>query len=205
MNKKAEYFISTKMQELAKACRLNGLPLTPQRRAILETLAGRKDHPSADELFDEVKARFEGISRTTVYRVLDTLVKIGVVQKINTHEARARFDADTTRHHHLLCIGCGMLGDLGEWRIDDLSPDHINLNGFRLMDFSIQFTGLCAECLAGAEPTGRRARPLPTTAQGENMKKWRCTICDYIHEGPEPPDTCPECGAGKENFEAVEE
>ncbi len=35
------------------------------------------------------------------------------------------------------------------------------------------------------------------------MKKWRCVICDYIHEGPEPPDVCPECGAGPESFEEV--
>ena len=37
------------------------------------------------------------------------------------------------------------------------------------------------------------------------MKKWRCTICGYIHEGDEPPETCPICGAGREQFEAVEE
>ncbi|GFE58883.1 rubredoxin-like domain-containing protein [Geobacter sp. AOG1] len=33
------------------------------------------------------------------------------------------------------------------------------------------------------------------------MKKWRCVICDYIHEGLEPPETCPECGASRDNFE----
>jgi rubrerythrin len=32
------------------------------------------------------------------------------------------------------------------------------------------------------------------------MKKWRCIICDYVHDGPEPPEVCPECGASKENF-----
>lgn len=36
------------------------------------------------------------------------------------------------------------------------------------------------------------------------MKKWRCIICDYIHTGDEPPDTCPDCGASKDNFELVE-
>jgi rubrerythrin len=35
------------------------------------------------------------------------------------------------------------------------------------------------------------------------MKKWRCVICDYIHEGPEPPDVCPECGAGSDSFEEI--
>jgi rubrerythrin len=35
------------------------------------------------------------------------------------------------------------------------------------------------------------------------MKKWRCVICYYLHEGPEPPEVCPECGAGGDNFEEV--
>ena len=37
------------------------------------------------------------------------------------------------------------------------------------------------------------------------MKKWECTVCGYIHEGDEPPDVCPICGAGKEYFKEVEE
>jgi rubredoxin len=36
-------------------------------------------------------------------------------------------------------------------------------------------------------------------------KKWRCTVCDYVHEGPEPPEVCPVCGAGRDKFVAVEE
>ena len=38
---------------------------------------------------------------------------------------------------------------------------------------------------------------------GSSMKKWRCVICDYIHEGPEAPEVCPECGAGSDSFEEV--
>ncbi len=37
------------------------------------------------------------------------------------------------------------------------------------------------------------------------MAKWRCTVCDYIHEGPEPPETCPVCGVDASFFEKVEE
>jgi rubrerythrin len=35
--------------------------------------------------------------------------------------------------------------------------------------------------------------------------KWRCTVCDYIHEGDEPPEECPICGAPKDAFEKVED
>jgi rubrerythrin len=35
------------------------------------------------------------------------------------------------------------------------------------------------------------------------MKKWRCVVCDYIHEGDEPPETCPVCGVGSDQFEEI--
>jgi Fur family peroxide stress response transcriptional regulator len=142
MNSKPEYFAYHKIQELAKGCRINGLPVTPRRQAVLDALAGRSDHPSADELFDEVKKQLKGISRTTVYRVLETLVRIGVVQKIGTEEARARFDADTHRHHHILCMGCGKRDDLNGINISELMPDQPDVDGFRLFNYSVQFTGL---------------------------------------------------------------
>ena len=36
------------------------------------------------------------------------------------------------------------------------------------------------------------------------MKKWRCKVCGYIHEGETPPDVCPVCGVGPEEFELME-
>ncbi len=167
MTNKPDLFGYHKMQELAKACRINGLPVTPQRQAILEALAGRNDHPSADELFNEVRKQLKGISRTTVYRVLETLVRVGVVQKIGTEEARARFDADTRKHHHILCMGCGKLNDLKGVTIGELMPDHPDVDGFRLFNYTVQFTGLCAECLANAEFTQAPAKPLTTSIDKE--------------------------------------
>ncbi|OHB26082.1 MAG: hypothetical protein A2X84_07580 [Desulfuromonadaceae bacterium GWC2_58_13] len=164
---KSDHFGYHKMQELTKACRINGLPVTPQRQAILEALAGRSDHPSADELFDEVRKQLKGISRTTVYRVLETLVRIGVVQRIGTEEARARFDADTRRHHHILCMGCGKLSDLKGIDIGELMPDSAEVAGFRIFNYSVQFTGLCAECLASAEVSSLPARATTTLIDKE--------------------------------------
>ncbi|HSW35675.1 MAG TPA: hypothetical protein VLH18_03635 [Candidatus Limnocylindrales bacterium] len=37
------------------------------------------------------------------------------------------------------------------------------------------------------------------------MKMWRCEVCGYLHEGSEPPDFCPKCGAPKEKFELLDE
>lgn len=168
MNKKNNQFGYHKMQELTQSCRINGLPLTPQRQAVLEALAGMSDHPSADELFDEVKKLRKGISRTTVYRVLDTLVQIGVVQKIGTEEPRSRFDADTRRHHHILCMGCGKLSDLVGVTIEELMPDRPDVDGFRLFNYAVQFTGLCNECLSATEHSNHPSRAVTTPIEKED-------------------------------------
>ncbi len=144
--KTSQEFRQQKISELARACRENGLPLTPQRQTVLEALAGRSDHPSADELFDEVKDRLRGISRATVYRVLETLVRLGVARRISTSEARARFDAHCGRHHHVQCARCGKVEDLNDLPLDDLMPENTFQGGFRLLDYSVQFSGLCTDC-----------------------------------------------------------
>jgi Fur family peroxide stress response transcriptional regulator len=91
-----------KEKELEQICREHGLSMTIQRRAILENLVGRNDHPTADQIYDSIKDQLKGISRTTVYRVLETLVSVGLARKISNPESKARFDADTSRHHHAL-------------------------------------------------------------------------------------------------------
>jgi rubrerythrin len=58
-------------------------------------------------------------------------------------------------------------------------------------------------CTAVSTAPGHGALPDLLWRRRKKMKKWKCMICEYIHEGPEPPEVCPECGAGKENFEEV--
>jgi Fur family peroxide stress response transcriptional regulator len=135
-----------KAKQLEIACRQNGLPVTIQRRAVLEALIERDDHPTVDQLFANVKSRIPGVSRTTVYRALETLVQLGVSRKTNHFEATARFDANTEHHHHLICGGCSKISDL-----EDRNPIHFPFpdtahTGFRITDYSVYFEGLCSKC-----------------------------------------------------------
>jgi Fur family transcriptional regulator, peroxide stress response regulator len=139
-------FIVDKLSELEQCCRENGMPLTVQRRVIMENLAGRKDHPTADQIYDAVAERLPGISRTTVYRVLEAFVGLGVSQKINNPEAKAHFDADTSRHHHVRCTGCGAVADVHDEALNNLRLPTETASGFELLDYSISFLGTCAGC-----------------------------------------------------------
>jgi len=143
---KRQRFVDVKMVKLESFCREQGLALTVQRRIILETLAARTDHPTADQLYDTVKGLIRGISRTTVYRVLETFVGLGVIAKVSNPRAKARFDADTGRHHHLICIGCDAVMDCHDERLNGIEIPAEVQAGFEIKDFSLAITGLCGSC-----------------------------------------------------------
>lgn len=127
-------------------CRENGLALTVQRRAIREALSSRKDHPTADQVYEDIRTKLKGVSRTTVYRVLDTLVSIGVAKKISNPDSKARFDGDMQRHHHLTCMKCGTVFDLHDKALNNLQTSPDIETAFEILDYSITFTGLCSKC-----------------------------------------------------------
>ena len=107
-----------------------------QSRVILEAVLDREDHPTADQLFEDVRGRIPGVSRTTVYRVLETLVQLGVVRRANHSEAMARFDGNTEHHHHLVCLDCHCVTDLDDLKLGQIKlPD--TQHGVEIADYSI--------------------------------------------------------------------
>lgn len=134
------------LEEAERICRNNALPLTVQRRVVLEALAPRDDHPTADQIFVGVRAVTPEISRTTVYRVLEAFVRVGVARKVCHPGAAARYEIQQDRHHHLVCLACGRMTDLEDPRLDQLPFPDAAAHGFQLSDYSIQFRGLCASC-----------------------------------------------------------
>ena len=135
-----------RLETFEQECRRLGLALTVQRRAVYEELAGRRDHPTADQIHDAVRGRIAGLSRTTVYRVLETLVEAGLARKVQHIDAVVRFDPVTERHHHLVCERCGRLVDLDDSAVPRVRLPDARGTGFRIRDYSVSFTGLCSSC-----------------------------------------------------------
>ncbi|WP_243372727.1 transcriptional repressor [Geotalea sp. SG265] len=149
----ANEFKKTKLDQLHALCRAKGLPLTVQRTVIMDALAARTDHPTADEIYEEVKPLLTGVSRTTVYRVLEAFVAHGLVQKIGSSAAKAHFDADVARHHHLECIRCGAISDIPHCEAYDIPLPSSEGNRHQVLDYAIHFRGVCARCrFAGQDP-----------------------------------------------------
>ena len=122
------------------------VPVTHQRRIVLNAVVERSDHPTADEICEDVRRTLPDISRTTVYRVLQLLVDLGLVTKISHPGATIRFDANTGLHHHLICLRCNKLIDLEDSDLNALELPDTRRLGFEVADYSIHFRGVCRAC-----------------------------------------------------------
>ena len=124
--------------------RETGLKLTPQRLAILEFLDGNKDHPSAENIFKEVKKKYPMMSFATVYNTIEALKKKGDLLELTIDPERRRYDPDTKPHHHLICVECKKIVDVHkEFSIS--VPDEVR-GAFDLVGNHIEFYGVCPEC-----------------------------------------------------------
>lgn len=147
--------IQNDLGRLQIACRARGIPVTVQRRVIFTTLRERDDHPTVDQIFADVKDRIPGVSRTTVYRTLETLADLGLARRTSHFEAFARFDGNMEQHHHLVCTVCGKVVDFQDPQLTIGELPDVSRSGFALSDFSIYFEGFCSVC----KRIARRAKP----------------------------------------------
>jgi len=163
-----------RLRRFEEACRTRRLPLTVQRRAIFEAVLDNADHPTADQVYQAVLARIPGVSRTTVYRVLDALVDVGVIVKACSPGAAARFDAMTARHHHLVCLRCEKLIDVVDERLDrQIRLPDVRPHVFQIQDFSVHFHGICADCRREERSKGQIARDRSSRVRTSNRCKTR--------------------------------
>jgi Fe2+ or Zn2+ uptake regulation protein len=129
-----------------------GLKMTPQRLAIVKIFAGDKSHPTAQELFERLRGEFPSMSFATVYNTLDALVSAGLGGTLRLGGA-ARFDPNTSAHHHAVCDRCGAVHDVPA---ETLAPSSATVRrlrrsagGFSVRAIERVYRGLCAKCAAG--------------------------------------------------------
>lgn len=97
---------------LASTLRTHGERLTPARRRVLSVLALSGDHLTADEVLDRVQAEAPSVHRATVYRTLDTLSRLGIVEHTHLGHGAAVYHLADDNHHHLVCEACGRITEV---------------------------------------------------------------------------------------------
>jgi len=153
-----------KQQRIARffaAHRETGLPVTTQRRAVFEAILGRRDHPTAEQVYRAVRGELPQISRMTVRRILGTFVSLGLLSKTCHPGSSARFDPKLHQHHHLVCLNCGDILDLEDARLNQLPWPNVGRHGFQIEDYHIHFRGRCARCRQKFRALGARPQRAP--------------------------------------------
>ncbi len=125
--------------------------MTKQKRLILEILRGTDTHPTADWIYSKAVLQMDTISRSTVYRNLNSLFESGLIQKINVGDSETRFDGSTHDHVHLVCDVCGRVIDLPYEKIR-ISKSRVEKDtGYLISCVEVVLHGVCDECNEGLE------------------------------------------------------
>ena len=139
------------ISKLKENLKEKGYKLTPQRRAIVDTIiCNEGSHLTVEEIYDQVKKDCPEIGLATVYRTILLLEEMGIVYKLDLNDGCSRYELvhedETHRHHHLICTKCGKVieveGDLLETLEDEIEKKY----SFKIEDHSVKFFGLCNEC-----------------------------------------------------------
>jgi len=123
-----------------------GLRLTPQRIAILKYLDGNTSHPTADNIYRDVKQTYPTLSFATVYNTLQTLREHGEVMEVTIDPIRKHYDPNTSPHHHVICISCNDLWDVFVDYSDVLKLPSNVAKGIKTVGVHVDFYGLCKNC-----------------------------------------------------------
>lgn len=118
---------------------------TKQRQLVLDAVRARCDHPSADQIYLDVRAIDDRISRGTVYRNLNVLVRQGEILQVKLPDAD-RFEGRLNMHYHLLCTECGAVCDVPLPYQSDLDEQTAEKTGYTIVRHRAVFEGLCPDC-----------------------------------------------------------
>ena len=134
------------MEFITCLLRDKGFKVTPQRLAIYTVLANTKVHPSAEMIFSQLQPVYPTMSLATVYKTIEILKEIGMVQVLNVGEDSFRYDANIENHPHIRCMACGRVDDLEGIEADEFIKGVSNLTSYQVTGQQFYFFGICPEC-----------------------------------------------------------
>jgi Fur family transcriptional regulator, peroxide stress response regulator len=119
---------------------------TKQREAILRLLRNTRSHPTADQIYDEVRKDIPNISKGTVYRNIQVLEEDGAISVLNINGTQSRYEVKQESHYHFRCKKCGRVFDLDEPVELELDERVAKKTGFIVAYHQTEFRGICKDC-----------------------------------------------------------
>jgi Fur family ferric uptake transcriptional regulator len=126
--------------------RERGGRITPARRFLLGVLFANRHHRSAEELAAEVQAQAPDVNISTIYRNLEELVRLGVVDRARMGTGPAAYHLASIAHGHLMCEKCGSMTEVPDELFDVLARRARERYGFMVDPHHFAVAGCCASC-----------------------------------------------------------
>jgi Fur family peroxide stress response transcriptional regulator len=121
--------------------------LTPQRVALLRLLAASKEHPSAADLYRQLREQFPTTSPATVYKTLALLKELGEVLELGFSDDDNRYDGNRPYPHpHLVCVRCHRIVDPDVQLLGALEREVAERSGYEIVGHRLDLYGICPEC-----------------------------------------------------------
>lgn len=126
-----------------------GFRATAARRAIVETVLAKDGQFTARQLCEELRPW--SVGRATIFRALDLLVQLGVLNRLHTDErCSAYIVCADQHHHHLVCERCGAVREVSDPRVERAVRAMAVETGFRAREHHLEIVGLCGQCRAAS-------------------------------------------------------
>lgn len=131
-----------------------GLKVTRQRLMVLEAVAAHPDeHLTAEEIFELVKVDCPDIGLATVYRTIQLLNELRLIDRINFDDGFVRYEMGAVseckqrhHHHHLICMKCGKVSSFQDDLLEELEDKITVTTGFSIVNHEVKLYGFCKEC-----------------------------------------------------------
>ena len=134
--------------QLKRVLKKEGLRYTQQRQSVWDELCATNDHRDAEEIYLAIRQSGLNVSRATVYRTIDVLVKNKMALKLELGDGRARYEhkVNATHHDHLICIQCGKIEEFMDEVIESRQDEIVKKFGYKLVRHIHQLFIICSEC-----------------------------------------------------------
>lgn len=120
--------------------------MTKPRKVILEELRKMHNHPTADQLYEQVRTRLPRVSLATIYRNLDLMVKDGLVRQLASECGQRRYDGDLQTHWHVRCMHCNSIDDVFHLPQEPSIAGVQSRTGYKILGHRLELVGICPAC-----------------------------------------------------------
>ncbi|OGN84781.1 MAG: hypothetical protein A2X23_09875 [Chloroflexi bacterium GWC2_73_18] len=135
----------------------SGHRLTGARRLVADLIAGRDGLFTAADLVADARAQRRRIGRATIFRSLDLLTELGVVERLDLPGGEhAYVPCEPVHHHHVICLRCGRVTEVEDCGMGAVAREVARRSGYRVERHRLELFGVCPDCL-GADAAARDA------------------------------------------------